>query len=127
MDSAYKHWYPRHTRIATMDSVFGLINFKMYRLLYCRLFGRDEFNAPFTDESMFYRPFNLTSLFAIITVTLPLIVASIIGLIYVRWGYQLYITCIEMLVIEFLLVVLQITEYCQQKFANKTYYKVTKK
>ena len=83
----------------------------MYRFLYCRLFGRMEFNAPFTEPNVFLRPFNLTSLFAIVTVSLPLIVASIIGLIYVRWGYQLYITCIEMLLIEVLLIVLQIVEY----------------
>lgn len=70
-----------------MDMCFGILNFKMYRLLYCRLFGRDEFNAPFNEPNLFYRPFNLTSLFAIITVTLPVLVSSVIGLIYVRWGY----------------------------------------
>ena len=32
-----------------------------------------------------------------------------------------------MLVIELILVGLQVTEYCQWKFANKKYYKVTKK
>ena len=63
------------------------------------MFGRNEFNAPFTESNLFYRPFNLTSLFVLVTVSLPLIVSSIIGLIYVSWGYQLYITCIEMLII----------------------------
>lgn len=63
------------------------------------MFGRNEFNAPFTESNLFYRPLNLTSLFVLITVSLPLIVSSIIGLIYVSWGYQLYITCIEMLII----------------------------
>jgi hypothetical protein len=29
----------------------------------------------------------------------------------VRWGYQLYITCIEMLVLETALIILQIVEY----------------
>lgn len=97
-------------------SALGLVNFKMYRLLYCRLFGHSWFDAPFTEPSYFYRPFNLTSLFAIVTVTLPAIVASAIGLLYVRFGYQLYITCVEMLIIQGLLIVLQVTEYCQQKF-----------
>lgn len=32
-----------------------------------------------------------------------------------------------MLVIEVTLVVLQVTEYCQQKFGNKQYFKVTKR
>ena len=83
----------------------------MYRLLYSLLFGRNQFDAPFNEPSLFLRPYNLTSLFAIVTVTLPIIVSSIIGLIYVRWGYQLYITCIEMLVLETALIILQIVEY----------------
>ena len=82
-----------------MIQALGVFNFKMFRLLYCRMFGRNEFNAPFTESNLFYRPFNLTSLFVLVTVSLPLIVSSIIGLIYVSWGYQLYITCIEMLII----------------------------
>jgi len=90
----------------------GIINFKMYRLLYCRMFAKAQLDAPFTEPKIFYRPFNLTSLFAIVTVTLPVIVSSIIALIYVRFGYQLYITAIEMLVIEVCLVILQVTEYC---------------
>lgn len=86
-DSAFKHWYPRHTRIATFDSCMGILNFKMYRLLYCRMFAKPQLDAPFTEPKIFYRPFNLTSLFAIVTVTLPVIVSSIIALIYVRFGY----------------------------------------
>jgi hypothetical protein len=75
-------------------------------MLYCKFFGKEYFNAPFTEPTLFYRPFNLTSLFAIVTVSLPIIVSSIIGLIYVRWGYQLYITCIELLLIEITLLAL---------------------
>jgi hypothetical protein len=56
-------------------------------LLYSLLFGLEQFHAPFNEPSLFFRPFNLTSLFAIVTVTVPLTVASAIGLIYVRWGY----------------------------------------
>jgi ABC-type sugar transport system permease subunit len=110
-DSAFKHWQPKYKRTAYTVQALGGMNFKMYRLLYSMFFGRNQFNAPFNDPSLFLRPFNLTSLFAIVTVMLPVIVSSIIGLIYVRWGYQLYITCIEMLVLEVALVVLQIIEY----------------
>lgn len=58
--------------------------------------------------------------------TVPLTVASAIGLIYVRWGYQLYVTCIEMLIIEALLLGLQIAEYLQQHFVQTKLYKVTR-
>ena len=105
-DTAYKHWYPKNSKVATAIQILGLFNFKIYRLLYAKLFGKMCFNAPFNDPSMFYRPFNLTSLFAIVTVTCPLIVSSIIGLIYVRWGYQLYITCVELLFVYLVLIAL---------------------
>jgi hypothetical protein len=112
-DSAFKHWQPKFKRTALVIQVCGLFNFKIFRLLYSFLLGRNQFNAPFNEPSLFLRPFNLTSLFAIVTVALPTIVSSGIGLIYVRWGYQLYITCLETILIEVILVTLQVIEYIQ--------------
>jgi|LakMenE18May11ns_1017448.scaffolds.fasta_scaffold9724100_1 hypothetical protein len=63
--------------------ILGLMNFKFYRLLYSRLFGFEEFNAPFEVQDVFYTPFNISSLFNLITVILPVMVASGFGLIYV--------------------------------------------
>jgi len=91
--------------------VGGLFNFKCYRLLYSRLFGMDEFNAPLEEPYTFYRPFNLSSLFNLVCVKLPLIVACIFGLMYVEWGYQLLIVCFELLVIEVFLLILSMIEY----------------
>ena len=105
-DSAFKHWFPKNKKVAVVIQILGFLNFKTFRLLYCRLFGKMCFDAPFTDPTLFYRPYNLTSLFAIITVSLPSIVSSALGLIYVRWGYQLYISCVEVLVISIALLTL---------------------
>ena len=105
-DSALKHWFPKNKKVAVVIQILGFLNFKTFRLLYCRLFGKMCFDAPFTDTTLFYIPFNLPSFFAIITVSLPSIVSSALGIIYVRWGYQLYISCVEVLVISIALLTL---------------------
>lgn len=106
--------------------VLGLLNFKIYRLLYSRLLGYDEFNAPLEQPMVFYRPFNICSLFALIMTTLPVMVGSGFSLIYVNWGYQLMITSVEIQIILFTLIVLQVYEYCMMRFNNKKYYKINK-
>jgi len=92
--------------------VFGAtLNFKFFRMVYGGLFGLDHFNAPFNDSESFYKPFTFISIFSIVTTTLPLLVASIVGLAFIEFGYQIYITGIEMLIIEVLLLGLIIYEF----------------
>jgi hypothetical protein len=75
-------------------------------VIYGRLFARDDFNAAFDDPQAFFKPFTLTSIFGIITSTLPVMVGSICGLIFLDFGYQLTINSIEMILIETVLVIL---------------------
>ena len=63
------------------------MNFKLFRLIYGRLFGKDTFNAAFDDPQAFFKPFTLTSVFGIITSVLPVLVGSICGLIFLEYGY----------------------------------------
>jgi ABC-type sugar transport system permease subunit len=67
----------------------GLSNFKLFRFIYGQLFGQDHFNAAFDDPQAFFKPFTLTSVFAIVTSVLPILVANICGLIFIQYGYQL--------------------------------------
>jgi hypothetical protein len=97
-------------------SILGLWNFKIFRLLYSRLFGRDEFDAPLDAPMVFYRPLNLSSLFTLITVFVPAMIGSGFGVMYVMWGYQLLVTCFELFVIHCALLILQIVEYFLFKF-----------
>ncbi len=69
-------------------------------------------------------------MFAIITSVLPLLVANICGLIFIEFGYQLQMNCIEMSIIEVILVALQIYEKMKLKekvIQEVTYYKVEPK
>jgi hypothetical protein len=62
-------------------------SFKVYRLLFGRLFGKEEFNAVLQDPYIFYRAFNFSNLLALIFVKLPLIIAASFGIAHVDMGY----------------------------------------
>ena len=111
-DAAFKHWQSVNQKVSLTIQILGFWNFKVFRLLYSRLFGRDEFNAPLENPMVFRRPFTLSSLFALVTVVLPSLVAGGFGIIYVNWGYQLLVTCFEILIIQGALLILQLIEYC---------------
>lgn len=96
-------------------------------MLYDRLFGRDEFDAPLENPMVFYRPLHMSSLLTLITVMVPVIIGSIFGVYYVTWGYQLLMTCFEMLILMAVLLILEIIEYCMFRFEQKDYYKVMKR
>lgn len=103
------------------------LNFKLFRLLYGHLFGLDHFNAAFDDPQVFFKPLTLATVFALITSVVPLLVANICGLIFIEFGYQLSINCIEMTVIEVLLLALMIYEKIKLRaklLREVTYYKV---
>lgn len=46
---------------------------------------------------------------------IPIIVASIIGFVYIEFGYQAQMTCAEMFIIEFVLLGLMIYEKIKMK------------
>ena len=82
----------------------------MFRLLYSRFHARKEFDAVFTDELVLYRTIMFSSVFYILFVSLPVLVASIFGLLHIQWGYQLQMFCLEMGLIESIILVLMSIE-----------------
>jgi hypothetical protein len=81
-------------KISTIASMMGIFfNFKVYRLLFGRLFGKDEFNAICMEPVVFYRPYLLSNILCFICTMLFVIIGSSFGLLHVFWGYQLMLTC----------------------------------
>ena len=64
---------------------------------------------------IFYGPFNLSSVINMVLVKLVVMFGCAFGVYYIRWGYQLLIECIELLVIEILILVLNVIEYLELK------------
>ena len=116
MDKTFRHWCTYHTcGMTTITVVSCVFNFKIYRLVYSRLFGRDDFNAPFDDAYMFFRPFNLVSFINLFTVKTLSLIGACFTIVYVSWGYQLFIVACEMIVIQVVLLICYIVEYCQMR------------
>jgi hypothetical protein len=130
-DLSFKYWSQTYAKAHTWTLYLGsAVNFKFFRLIYGRLFARDDFNAAFDEPQAFFKPFTLTSIFGILTSTLPVLVGSICGLIFLDFGYQLTINSIEMILIETVLVVLQVYEIIKLKpqvMRDIPYYKVEPK
>ena len=98
-------------------------------MFYSRLGGKRDFEAVFTDEIIFYRALTFASCVYILTGSVPIIIASIFGIIYVRYGYQLQMFCIEMVVIEIVLLILMSIEMYKVRkyFLTKNFIKVSQK
>ena len=110
-DSAFKYW-EQDFQISTYGIVYtGFFgNFKVFRMLYSRFNNRREFDAVFTDELILYRTIMFTSVIYILLVALPILVACIFVLVYIRFGYQLQMFGIEMCLIEISMFIFMIIE-----------------
>ena len=112
-DAAFKHWKMYNPNISIIATILGLVlNFKVYRLLFGRLFAKDEFNAALMEPVVFYRPFLLSNILCFICTMLFVIIGSSFGLMHVGWGYQLLLTCAQMVFLEVLVSILMIIEFC---------------
>ena len=110
-DSAFKYWEQEFEKSTFYIVCLGVCaNCKTFRLFYCRYQDRKDFNAVFSDEGPFYQTLVFTSIFYFLTGSLPIMVASIFGLVYIRFGYQLQMFCIEMLIIEIALLICIVIE-----------------
>lgn len=131
IDIALAHWCEYNKKITSTITLIGAIfNFKAYRLFFSRLFGRDEFNAPMESPIVFYSPFNMSSIINMVFVKLVVLFACVFGLYHIRWGYQLMIECLELLLIEMLILVLSVIEYLQMRttlLRQKNYQKIKPK
>lgn len=129
-DIVFKYWeqeYPMSSLYIV--SIGSLCNFKFFRMFYSRYQDKKNYNAPFQDDQTYYRTLVFTSAFFVITGTVPIIVASCFGLWYVRFGYQVQMFCMEMLIIEILLLILQSIELfkIRKYYLSKAIYKIRPK
>jgi hypothetical protein len=129
-DIVFKYWEQEYQMSSLYIVATGSLgNFKFFRMFYSRYQDKKNYNAPFQDEQTYYRTLVFTSAFFVITGTVPIIVASCFGLWYIRFGYQVQMFCIEMLVIEILLLILQSIELfkIRKHYLSRVLYKIRPK
>jgi len=111
-DDTFSSWlslYPHSTNFVLGLSM--IISFKCVRLLYSRLFGLQKFTAAYSSTSTLHRPILIASVASLVTFSLPVLVFDMIGLIYLKWGTQIYIELIESMLLCLLEVALLGLEY----------------
>lgn len=112
-DPAFNFWKKKNGwTVAVLLTLSGLISFKLFRLLYSRLFAAKIFSAQIDDPVPFTRRVQLFGLISIVIVTLPLCIVDVLIIYYLEWGSQLYITCGESGAISLLIAILTLTDNC---------------
>lgn len=88
-DVAFAKWcrlYPKTEKYISLLTL--LLNFKSIKLLYSGFYGLESCLAQF-DQPMrnFFRPMRIITYFSFIFVYGPIIAASVIIVLQVKWGY----------------------------------------
>ena len=106
-DVVFKYWEQEFQLPSFFIVTTGFfLNFKVYRMFYSRFMDKKEYNAVFKEPGVFYKFVFFSSAFYVLTGTVPIVVASCFGLWYIKFGYQVQMFCIEMIIIELALVIL---------------------
>ncbi len=87
-DQAFKYWSLTYrSTYSTVVLLGSVVNFKVYRVIYGRFFNLDHFNAAFDEPETFFKPFTFVSVFSLVTTMLPMLVANIVGLVFIEFEY----------------------------------------
>lgn len=127
-DIVFKYWEQEFQLPSFFIVCSGFfLNFKVYRMFYSRFGDKKEFNAVFEDPNTFYKCVVFSSTFYLLTGTVPIVIASCFGLWYIPFGYQVYMFCLEMVILEFFLICFMCLElYKISKYIlGRKYAKVT--
>ena len=63
-----------------------LINFKSFRLFYCRFGMCKIFEVPVSKFDVFLKPMLATAIYVVISV-IPIFIVDLIVFVYFSWGY----------------------------------------
>ena len=111
-DTAFKHWIDKHKKSTTTMAIISLlINFKIFRYLYCKFFGAALFHAPFDRNTLFYGPFIVMNIVYLLLVLTPIIIVDIVTFYFIEWGCQLLIVAIESFVFSLVIIILSLIEF----------------
>jgi hypothetical protein len=125
-DQEFKYWKIRYKHTVRVIVLFStIINFKVSRLFYSRFFGLDNFWAAFERKKTLIRPLNCFTYINIVFTMIPVLGISALAFTQMSWGTQLYITVIEAVIIELLMIILTLLEFwTSKKYREKGYEKI---
>ena len=105
------HFFPKTSYWVPLASV--LVNFKCGKFLYSGFFGLESTQAKWYDYKRFYYLLRLTAYFSWVFCYGFIVIADVLILARVDWGYQLVILAIETLVLGGIIVLLTVLEFAK--------------
>ena len=113
-DRLFKEYFVKHTFSAIMIMVLtGSVSLKFTKMFYSHFYSFDLFKARFTDDTLFIKTMNRFILVSFFLVDVLLIIVGFIGLATIKWNSQVYIECIEVIILSALSAILTIVESCR--------------
>lgn len=115
-DVDFEYWRQNHKKSSRAISALALIfSFRIFKLFYSHFYGLDSFKAPFANPGSFQKAMILFSVANIVFCYAPIVLIDIVGLLYLYWKTQLYITMIETATMVLITLILTIIEFCYLK------------
>lgn len=78
------------------------VSLTLYRLIYCRLFRIEVLCIRVSKPKRFYRPIFIFTCLKLLVFNLPLVIVDLVGISYLSWGNQVYMTMVESMTLSFL-------------------------
>ena len=112
-DAGFAKSFIKHKKCFRLIAFLSnFLNYKIIRFHYAYCFGVKAFQHQFSNVSdNFLKPLFAITLMSIVLVNLPIIILDLSMVIFsLSWGEQLFITCIETLILELLIIIISIPE-----------------
>lgn len=87
----------------------------LYRLIYCRLFRIDMMSIKVTRPLPFLKPLFMFTWIKFLVFNIPLIIVDIVGISNLEWGSQVYMTCMESMILSFFSFCLMVYEHREKE------------
>ena len=112
-DVPFIYWRQQYScSVVLLVVLSALINFKLFRLVYGRLFGLPCLSALIDQYASFFKPVIAFSMVSLITFTAPVCVLGSIIIYELTWGTELYMTVVEACGVSFISGIMMFFEFC---------------
>ena len=112
-DQSFKYWSSSYCKMKWFIEIIGIVfTFKFMKMYYSSFFGLEHFYASWNNVKKIVNFMNCMCIFHILLSIVPWIFADVIGYFTLSWGDQLYITIVETSVLEFIMVIFILIEFC---------------
>jgi hypothetical protein len=111
-DKEFERWTRKHKYGANLFLFVSVFcSMTLYRLIFCRVFRTQVTNAKMNKPWPFLHHIFVFTNIKFLVFNLPLIIVDLVGLSYLDWGNQCFMTMLESMIISIISLALMVWEY----------------